>query len=144
MRDRRAANIRSYMKGKEMLTIKQKRAVKLLFELTDVEVAEKLKIARETVEEWKRSPEFVEAVQQRLKDNRQAAIRILSRLYLDACRELDAILRSDDDKNKHRVIMELLKASGLLKELGIDEGDYVGTLLRKLSESDDDDYDESE
>lgn len=127
-----------------MLTIRQTRAVKLLFELTDAEAADKLKISRATLDEWKQNPEFVEAVQQRLKENRQAAIRILSRLYLDACRELDALLRSDDDKNKHRVIMELLKASGLLKELGITDGDYVGALIRKLSESEEDEDEETE
>jgi len=127
-----------------MLTIRQTRAVKLLFEFTDAEAADKLHISRATLDEWKQNPEFVEAVQQRLKENRQAAIRILSRLYLDACRELDAILRSDDDKNKHRVIMELLKASGLLKELGITDGDYVGALIRKLSESEEDEDEETE
>jgi hypothetical protein len=122
-----------------MLGTKQKRAVKLLFEITDAEVAEKLKVSRVTLEEWKQNPEFAEAVQQVMKDNRQSAIRMLSRLYLDACRELDSILRSDDDKNKHRVIMELLKASGLLKEFGIEEGDYVGAVLRRHSEPDEED-----
>ena len=120
-----------------MLSSTQSRAVELLFEFTDAEVAAKLRIKRETLEAWKQNPEFVQAMQERLKGNRQAAVRILSRLYLDACREIDALIRSDDDKSKHKVIVDILKASGLLKELGADEADYVGSLLQRLADEQD-------
>ena len=120
-----------------MLSRTQSRAVELLFEYTDEEVAAKLRIKRETLESWKQNPEFVQAVQERLKENRQAAVRILSRVYLDACREIEALIRSDDDKNKHKVIVDILKASGLLKELGAEECDYVGSLLQRLADEPD-------
>ena len=120
-----------------MLSSTQSRAVELLFEFTDAEVAAKLRIKRETLEAWKQNPEFVQAVQERLKENRQAAVRILSRVYLDACREIDALIRSDDDKSKHKVIVDILKASGLLKELGAEETDYVDALLQRLADEQD-------
>ena len=127
-----------------MLSSTQSRAVELLFEFTDAEVAAKLRIKRETLEAWKQKPEFVQAVQERLKENRQAAVRILSRVYLDACREIEALVRSDDDKNKHKVIVDILKASGLLKELGAEETDYVDTLLRRLADEPEGEEEESE
>jgi myo-inositol-1-phosphate synthase len=124
-----------------MLSSTQSRAVELLFEFTDAEVAAKLRIKRETLEAWKQNPEFVQAVQERLKENRQAAVRILSRVYLNACREIEALVRSDDDKNKHKVIVDILKASGLLKELGAEETDYVDTLLQRLADEHDEEED---
>ena len=120
-----------------MLGIKQKRAVALLFEMTEAEVAKTLRISRATLDAWKAKPEFVEAVQQHLKDNRQASIRMLSRINLDACREAEAMLRSDDDKNKPRLIMDLLKASGLTKEAGFEEADPVGDIMRRFSNEED-------
>ena len=125
-----------------MLSNNQIRAIELLFEFTDAEVAAKLKIKRATLESWKQAPEFVQAVQDRLKENRQAAVRMLSRLYVDACREIDALIHSDDDKNKHKVIVDMLKASGLLKEWGLEEGDPIGALIQRLSSDEDDVEDE--
>lgn len=127
-----------------MLTQVQARAVGLLFELTDEEIIRKLRIRRQTLEAWKRDPEFMEAVRLLLKDNRRTSVRLLSRLYLDACRELQAILRSDDHKDKPKLIIETLKASGLFKELGLEEGDYVGNLLDRLNSEEDADPEDSD
>jgi hypothetical protein len=118
----------------DMLTNAQIRAIGLLFESSEDEVARRLKVRRETLEEWKQDPEFIRAIGERLKGNRQAAVRILSRLYLDACRELEKLVQSDDDKNKPKILIEVLKASGLFKELGLDEGDFVGNLLGRLAD----------
>ena len=117
-----------------MLTDRQNKAVAMLFELTDDEIARTLRIKRETLEAWKQEPAFVQAVCDRIRENRRTAVRILSQLYVKACRELAALI--EDDKNKPKVIVEILKASGIFKELGLDEGDYIGNLLERLSEGD--------
>ncbi|HUV03634.1 MAG TPA: hypothetical protein VMX94_00845 [Armatimonadota bacterium] len=117
-----------------MLTETQTRAVDMLFELTDEEIARKLKIKRATLESWKRKPEFAQALRRRLMENRRAAARILSRLYVEASRELEALIRSDDDKNKPKAIIELLKVSGLFKELGLEGDDDIGNLLERLAD----------
>lgn len=121
-----------------MLTDLQTRAVGLLFEFADREVARKLRVRRETIEAWKRDPEFAQALCDHLRENRRIAARILSRLYIEACRELDLLIKSDDDKNKPKIIVEVLKASGLFKELGVEEGDYVGNLLDRLADEPED------
>ena len=117
-----------------MLTETQTKAVEMLFELTDDEVARRLKIRQKTLEAWKQNPEFVQALRRRLIENRRAAARILSRLYVEASRELEALIHSDDDKNKPKAIIELLKVSGLFKELGLEEEDDVGGLLERLAD----------
>lgn len=117
-----------------MLTDSQNKSVKLLFQLTDAEVARKLKISQKTLETWKSDPEFSQAIKRQLVENRRSAVRMLSRLYTDACKELDTILKSDDHKDKPKVIIEILKASGLFKELGLEDGDYVGNLLEGLAD----------
>jgi len=117
-----------------MLTETQTKAVEMLFELTDDEVARRLKIRQKTLEAWKRDPEFAQALRRQLIENRRAAARILSRLYVEASRELEALIHSDDDKNKPKAIIELLKVSGLFKELGLEEEDDVGGLLERLAD----------
>ncbi len=122
-----------------MLTNTQTKAVGMLFEFTDREVARRLRIKPETLRAWKRNPEFAQAVADRLKENRLTAVRILSRLYVEACRELEALIKSGDDKNKPKIIIEVLvKTSGLFKELGLEEGDYVGNLLERLADEPED------
>lgn len=120
-----------------MLTDKQIKAVGMLFELTDEEIIRRLKIKRETLEAWKSEPEFAEMLRSRLKENRRTAARILSRLYVEASRELEALIRSDDEKNKPKAIIEVLKVSGLFKELGLEEGDSIGNLLERLADEND-------
>ena len=120
-----------------MLNDKQTKAVGMLFEMTDEEVIRSLRIKRETLEAWKSEPEFAETLRNRLKENRRTAARILSRLYVEASRELEALIRSDDEKNKPKAIIEVLKVSGLFKELGLEEGDSIGALLERLADEND-------
>jgi len=117
-----------------MLTSTQLKAVDLLFQVTDEEAARKLKIKQETLETWKSDPEVARAVREQLKSNRQAVARKLSRLYLDACRELGAALNAEDTKDKAKVAIEILKASGLFKDGPLEDDDPIADLIEKLSE----------
>jgi hypothetical protein len=116
-----------------MLTSTQMKAVDLVFQVTDEEAARKLKIKKETIEAWMRDPEFAQAIREEMKSNRQAAVRKLSRLYLDACRELEAALNAEDGKDKAKVAIEILKASGLFKD-EIEEDDPIAGLISELSD----------
>ena len=118
-----------------MLTSTQIRAVDLLFQVADEEAARKLKIKKDTLEAWKQDPEVAQAIRDQLKSNRQAAVRKLSRLYLDACRELEAALNAEDGKDKAKVAIEILKASGLFKD-EIEDDDPIGDLIERMSQED--------
>lgn len=117
-----------------MLTKTQTRAVDMLFGSTDDEVTSALRIRRETLEIWKEHPEFSQMLSHRLKENRTSARRILSQICVDACRELESLIKSDDSKDKPRAIIEVLKASGLFKELCLDESDEMQELLGRLAD----------
>ena len=117
-----------------MLTKTQMRAVEMLFASTDEEIAGALRIRRETLEMWKLDPEFSQMVVRRLKENRNAARRILSQICVDSCRELESLIKSDDAKDKPRAIIEVLKASGLFKELSLDDSDDLQELLGRFAD----------
>lgn len=117
-----------------VLTEKQRRAVDLLFQYSDAEVAAKLRVSRQELESWTDEPEFVKAINTTLKANRRAVIRTLSRLYLDACLELHAIIHEKEDKSRHRAMVDILKAGGFLKDKALEEAQSVTELVTKMAE----------
>ena len=123
-----------------MLSDRKQRAVDLLFECTEAEVAAKLRISRQMLREWLKELEFQQAIGEEIRSIRQAAVRKLSRLYLDACREINEIIHEKEDKNRHKVIVDILKVSGLLKESTEEDAagglDSIETLVAKLAAED--------
>lgn len=101
----------------------------MLFRLTDEEIIEKLKINPKTLDEWKQDPEFAAAVFAYVKENRRTVVRLLSQRYVEAARELESLIKSKDEKVKHKVVIDLLKSSGLLKDTEGDEQDILSRLL---------------
>ena len=126
-----------------MLNDKKQKAVELLFEFTEAEVAAKLKISRKMLREWMNELEFQQAIGEEIRANRQASVRKLSRLYLDACKEINEIIHEKEDKNRHRVIVDILKVSGLLKasteEDAAGGADSIQVLLAQLADEESDD-----
>ena len=123
-----------------MLDRKQRRAAALLFECTEDEVVRRLKISRATLERWKGDPEFAGMLCDVVRDNRLSAVRFISRRVVEAAQELEAMIRSSDDKVRHKAIIDLLKASGLLAadhSAGDDGGDGFSAVLRRISEAQD-------
>ena len=121
-----------------MLTEKKRRAVELLFEGTEAEAAVKLRISRQTLEEWLEEREFRQAIRRYSAANRRATSRMLSSLYLEACRELNVVIHEREDRNRHRAMVDILKAGGLLKEGPVEEDEepgYVDRLLDRLAEA---------
>ena len=127
-----------------MLTEKKRRAVEMLFESTEGEVATRLRISRQTLEHWIEELEFRQSIYGTMKGYRRATARMLSLLYLDACRELSAIIHDKEDKTRHRVAVDILKASGMLREDPLESEDYdpIGDLVERLSQEDESESEE--
>jgi hypothetical protein len=129
-----------------MLTNVQQGAVKMLFRLTEDKAARRLRIRQETLREWMKDAEFAQALSARLDENRRAAVRILSEMCVDICMELAELIRSGGDNAKIKIFIDVLKATGLLKEVGLGrmgsseaEGvDYIGKLLERLEDESED------
>lgn len=124
-----------------MLDRKQRKAVALLFQSTDEEVIRRLKIDRETLQEWKRDPQFAQALCDFVRDNRLTAIRFISKRVVEAAQELEMMIKSADEKIRHKVIIDLLKASGLLAaehSPADDEADGFTAVLDRITEAPDD------
>lgn len=123
-----------------MLSERKQRAVALLFEYSEVEVAERLKITQRMLREWMAEMEFQTAIGDEMRSNRQTSVRRLSRLYVDACQELFEIIHEKEDKNRHRVIVDILKVSGLLKDSMLEESgggpDPIQAMLAGLMNDD--------
>lgn len=123
-----------------MLDNRQRKAIALLFLHIDDEVARKLKISRETLEGWKRDPEFAQALCEFVQENRLAAVRFISRRVVEAAQELEAMIKSSDEKVRHKVIIDLLRASGLLAadhSPAEDDGAGFSAVLRRFAEVED-------
>lgn len=123
-----------------MLDQKQRKAVSLLFQCTDEEVIRKLRINREILDEWKRDPQFAQALCDFVRDNRLTAIRFISKRVVEAAQELEAMIKNADEKIRHKVIIDLLKASGLLAAEHVvdDEADGFTAMLNRIAEVTDD------
>jgi hypothetical protein len=131
-----AGNMRLGERSGEMLTEKKRRAVELLFEGTEAEAAVKLRVSRQTLEEWMEEREFQQAVSRYARATRRATSRMLSSLYLEACRELNVVIHERDDRNRHKAMVDILKAGGLLKEGPVDEEeiDTIDEILARYGE----------
>ena len=119
-----------------MLAEKKRRAVELLFDFTEAEVAKKLRVGREVLEEWFEDVEFRQAINIELRGCRRSAVRVLAKLYLNATMELNEIIHEKEDRGRYRTIVDILKASGLLKGGVMEEEEepsYVDRLLHRLS-----------
>lgn len=122
-----------------MLGEKKRRAVELLFDHTEPEVAKKLRIGREELEEWFADMKFREAINTELRGYRRSSVRMLAKLYLNATMELGEIIRGKEDNGRYKIIVDILKASGVLKASRIEEeesDDPVAAILRKYSGDD--------
>jgi len=99
-----------------MLTEKKRKVLELLFEYMEADVLLKLSVSKNTLDSWANEPEFKNAMSDKVRNNRESAFCLLSKMYLDAVMELKAIIADKNDRNRYKVIVDVLKASGLLKD----------------------------
>lgn len=119
-----------------MLSEKKRRAAELLFEDTETEVAKKVKVSLDTLVHWIEELEFREMLNGQMKGYQRATNRLLSRLYVECCRELNHIIHDREDKSRHKVALDLLKAGGILREGPLEERpeeESVDEIIARLS-----------
>ncbi len=95
-----------------VLNAKKLEAIKLLYEgnLTDAEIAKKIKRSRSTIATWKNDPEFRQALSQQ-------GSKAMARLTNKAVHELSYLLdHAKSDTAKLKAIELILKANGLLDD----------------------------
>src|SRR6266568_200150 len=98
------------------LTSKQRRAALLLAEgTTVVDAANKVGVARETVERWKRQPLFLEEIRQSEDKIYDESLRSLKRKAQDA---IDCLTRNMDGKKVSPYVQ--VAAAGKVLDLGLD------------------------
>jgi len=123
-----------------MLHSKQRRAIRLLFELPEEKVAEELGIRLDTLRRWKAKKEFVSGVEAVSAGNRQAVCRILSRGLAHAAARVCGMVAVDADESPtgkldSKIMVDMLKASGLLEAAAgeADEGDALAAVLAEIA-----------
>lgn len=92
-----------------MLSWRQRKAIKLMFQMTDEEVAREVGIRTKTLAAWRRSPEFREALVAEVRAVRAATARIASQATLAAAKNLHKVLAEGKDS---KILLDALKASG--------------------------------
>lgn len=92
-----------------MLTFKQRKAVRLMFQTSEEDVARELGVRVETISSWWKIPEFREALAAEARVIRSTAARIASEASLAAAKNLYKILSEGKDG---KLLLDTLKASG--------------------------------
>ena len=103
-----------------MLNSKQRKAVRLLFEMPHYKVAEELGIRAETLRRWKGRKEFKAAMSARLLESQQDAERIVSESLANAAawmREL-TVRNVQGKRPDLKVVTDVLKSGGVFEKVG--------------------------
>ena len=116
-----------------MLSRKQSKAVKLLFQKTEEEVAAEIDVKLEMIEKWKSIPEFRKALIEEGQAIRAAAARITSEASLTAARNLRRLL---SDAKDGKLALETLKASGAFEEKKTDKEEALDGVLQEVADVD--------
>jgi len=117
-----------------MLSWRQRRAVKLLFQKPEEEVAAEVGVRPETIAAWRRQREFREALAAEERNVRSAATRIASDASLLAARNLHSLLSGEKDG---KLSLDTLKASGAFEEReSEDDGETLADIVREMADRD--------
>lgn len=116
-----------------MLTKKQCKAVKLLFQKSEEEVASELGIKVETIEKWKMTRKFRRALVEEGRAIRAAAARITSEASLTAAKNLQRLL---SDAKDGKLALDTLKASGAFTEKEGSGEETLEDVLREVADVD--------
>ncbi len=113
-----------------MLSAKQKRAVRLMFRMTDEEVAGEIGVTQEAIDGWRKKPQFAAALAGEERQIRAAASRIAAGASLEAARRLHQMLDGGAEKSA----LDVLKASGAFQERVEGAEDAIEALIARAVE----------
>ena len=106
--------------GGTMLSAKQKKAVRLLFEMPEDRVAKEVGVRLSTLRRWMGRRDFVHAMDAWGREGHDAAVRISSQNSAHAAAKLQEIVTGKVDgasaKLDAKTLVDLLKGGGILKE----------------------------
>lgn len=116
-----------------MLTGKQKKAVRLMFRMSDEEVAAEVGVRPERIAEWCKNPEFRDALVAESKAIRATAARIASDTALAAAKMLNKLLSDGKDG---KLLLDTLKASWAFSAVLDNPAESLEEILKQVAESD--------
>jgi hypothetical protein len=118
-----------------MLSNRQRKAVRLLFEMPDDQVAEELGIQTRTLRRWKGQREFIEAVVGKGRESQESIRRIASNVVIHGATRLREALVMEDRKADLKVLCDLVKSTGVLADILKSEegGEELHVLLDRIA-----------
>jgi len=116
-----------------MLSWRQRKAIKLMFRKPDDEVAAEVGVRPEVIAQWRRKPEFREALAGEQRAIRAAAARMASAASLDAAKHLHELLA---DAKDGKLSLDILKAIGAFEEGGDGAEETLDDIIRRVAEED--------
>ncbi|MEN6372313.1 MAG: hypothetical protein ABFD64_09910 [Armatimonadota bacterium] len=116
-----------------MLSKKQRKAIKLMFQKPDEEVAAEVGVSIETIAKWRLFKEFQKALAAEERVIRAAAARITSDASLVAAKNLHSLLSKSADG---KLSLDTLKASGAFAERGEEAGETLEEIIREVAKGD--------
>lgn len=122
-----------------MLNKKQRKAVRLLYEMPDDRVAEELGVQMDTLRRWKGQKEFIEAMAAKARESQECIRRITADIVAHGAIRFRELLTSEDSKVDPKILCDLVKASGALATVAkSDEGaqDLDAIMARIMSDPD--------
>jgi hypothetical protein len=131
-----------------MLNGKQRKAVRLLFEMPEDAVAEELGVRPETLRAWKADSEFAAEMRARDREAKESAARIISNTVAHAAARIYGMVVVSADggpaKLDVKALVDMLKGSGLLGAALKGNSDaerlenYIARIASKPEDADDD------
>jgi len=117
-----------------MLTTKLKKAARRMFLVSDEELAREMGVRIETIEEWRRSPEFQAELRRLHREYKAAAARYASHNARQAAMKLGDLIEQKDPK----LLLDTLKASGAFDyEEAEEKGVPLMAILERIREKED-------
>jgi len=119
--------------GKEelMLSESQCKAIRLMFDKPDEDVAAEIEVSPDTISEWKQDPEFRQALSLAERAIKSTTARLASAAVLIAAMNLKAALRDNKD---NKLALDTLKSSGAFELKLEDETQTLADVLREIAE----------
>jgi len=116
-----------------MLSKRQRKAIKLMFQMPDEEVAAEIGVPVEVIYKWRLKKEFKKSLADEERAIRAAAARITSEASLVAAKNLHNLLSNGGDG---KLSLDTLKASGAFTERDDEQGETLEDIIREVARGD--------
>lgn len=108
---------------------RQRAAIELLLSYPDTVVAETLGVRLTTLKAWMEMDDFAEALRDREREQQSGARRIARQAVISSAARL-CQLASDPNKPDSKILLDVLKASGVFEDHAEDPGAALAEMVR--------------